>query len=122
MDSTDLTSDQEIGYLKEKIEAGADFVLTQLFYDVEGFLAWEKQCRALGITCPIIPGIMPIQSHNGFRRITNLAKIRVPAAVAAALEPIQVRQDISLSDECEQGACEESNVNMLLSIPSLLER
>ncbi|KAK5816582.1 methylenetetrahydrofolate reductase-domain-containing protein [Linnemannia elongata] len=89
MDSTDLTSDQEIGYLKEKIEAGADFVLTQLFYDVEGFLAWEKQCRALGITCPIIPGIMPIQSHNGFRRITNLAKIRVPAAVAAALEPIQ---------------------------------
>ncbi|KAF9096582.1 hypothetical protein BGX29_004351 [Mortierella sp. GBA35] len=89
MDSTDLTSDQEIGYLKEKIDAGADFVLTQLFYDVDGFLAWEKQCRALGITCPIIPGIMPIQSYNGFRRITNLAKIRVPSTVAAALEPIQ---------------------------------
>ncbi|KAK3838170.1 MAG: methylenetetrahydrofolate reductase-domain-containing protein [Linnemannia gamsii] len=89
MDSTDLSSDQEIGYLKEKIEAGADFVLTQLFYDIEGFLAWEKQCRTLGITCPIIPGIMPIQSFNGFRRITNLAKIRVPATIAAALEPIQ---------------------------------
>ncbi|KAF8939507.1 hypothetical protein BGZ47_008146 [Haplosporangium gracile] len=89
MDSTDLTRDQEISYLKEKIEAGADFVLTQLFYDVDGFLTWEKQCRTLGITCPIIPGIMPIQSYNGFRRITNLAKIRVPAVVAAALEPIQ---------------------------------
>ncbi|KAG0297739.1 hypothetical protein BGZ96_005161 [Linnemannia gamsii] len=89
MDSTEITGDQEIGYLKEKIEAGADFVLTQLFYDVDGFLVWEKQCRALGITCPIIPGIMPIQSCNGFRRITNLAKIRVPADVAAALEPIQ---------------------------------
>ncbi|KAF9129173.1 hypothetical protein BGW39_004403 [Mortierella sp. 14UC] len=89
MDSTDVSSAQEIGYLKEKIDAGANFVLTQLFYDVDGFLAWERQCRALGITCPIIPGIMPIQSYNGFRRITNLAKIRVPATVAAALEPIQ---------------------------------
>lgn len=90
MDSTDLTSTDEIQFLKEKIEAGADFVLTQLFYDVDGFLAWEKQCRAQGIVCPIIPGIMPIQSYNGFRRITSLAKIRVPDEVTAALDPIKV--------------------------------
>ncbi|KAF9966519.1 hypothetical protein BGZ70_002067 [Mortierella alpina] len=89
MDSTDLSSEDEIRFLQEKIEAGADFVLTQLFYDVDGFLAWEKQCRAQGIVCPIIPGIMPIQSYNGFRRITNLAKIRVPASVQEALEPIK---------------------------------
>ncbi|CAO3571954.1 unnamed protein product [Mortierella alpina] len=89
MDSTDLSSEDEIRFLREKIEAGADFVLTQLFYDVDGFLAWEKQCRAQGIVCPIIPGIMPIQSYNGFRRITNLAKIRVPASVQEALEPIK---------------------------------
>ncbi|KAF9939808.1 hypothetical protein BGZ67_008916 [Mortierella alpina] len=89
MDSTDLSSEDEIRFLKEKIEAGADFVLTQLFYDVNGFLAWEKQCRAQGIECPIIPGIMPIQSYNGFRRITNLAKILVPASVQEALEPIK---------------------------------
>lgn len=90
MDSTEADS-VEIKYLKEKIDAGADFVLTQLFYDVDGFLAWEKQCRAMGIVCPIIPGIMPIQSFNGFRRITNLAKIRVPATVAQSLEPIKVK-------------------------------
>ncbi|KAF9959453.1 hypothetical protein BGZ72_009615 [Mortierella alpina] len=89
MDSTDLSSEDEIRFLKEKIEAGADFVLTQLFYDVDGFLSWEKQCRAQGIVCPIIPGIMPIQSFNGFRRITNLAKIRVPASVQEALDPIK---------------------------------
>ncbi len=93
MDSTDLSSEDEIRFLKEKIEAGADFVLTQLFYDVDGFLTWEKQCRAQGIVCPIIPGIMPIQSFNGFRRITNLAKIFVPASVQEALEPIKVRED-----------------------------
>jgi len=90
MDNTDVTSTDEIQFLKEKIEAGADFVLTQLFYDVNGFLAWEKQCRAQGIICPIIPGIMPIQSYNGFRRITSLAKIRVPAEVTASLDPIKV--------------------------------
>ncbi|KAF9280141.1 hypothetical protein BGZ68_007465 [Mortierella alpina] len=89
MDSTDLSSEDEIRFLKEKVEAGADFVLTQLFYDVDGFLAWERQCRAQGIVCPIIPGIMPIQSYNGFRRITNLAKVLVPASVQEALEPIK---------------------------------
>ncbi|KAF9417879.1 hypothetical protein BGZ94_009847 [Podila epigama] len=89
MDSTETDSAVEIQYLMEKIDAGADFVLTQLFYDVDNFLAWEKQCRSFGIVCPIIPGIMPIQSFNGFRRITNLAKIRVPASVAASLEPIK---------------------------------
>jgi len=94
MDSTDLSSTDEIRFLKAKIEAGADFVLTQLFYDVDGFLTWEKQCRDQGIVCPIIPGIMPIQSFNGFRRITSLAKIRVPAEVAAALDPIKVRKQM----------------------------
>ncbi|KAF9327864.1 hypothetical protein BG006_008895 [Podila minutissima] len=88
MDSTDADS-VEIKYLKEKIDAGADFVITQLFYDVDGFLAWEKQCRSMGIVCPIIPGIMPIQSFNGFRRITNLAKIRVPATLTESLKPIK---------------------------------
>ncbi|KAI1314350.1 hypothetical protein EDD11_002251 [Mortierella claussenii] len=89
MDNTTLSSNEEIGYLKRKVEAGADFVLTQLFYDVEGFVVWEQQCRSLGIKCPIIPGIMPIQSYNGFRRITSLAKIRIPTQVAEALEPIK---------------------------------
>lgn len=92
MDSTNADS-VEIKYLKEKIDAGADFVITQLFYDVDGFLAWEKQCRSMGIVCPIIPGIMPIQSFNGFRRITNLAKIRVPATLTESLEPIKVQKN-----------------------------
>lgn len=94
MDSTETDSSVEIQYLKEKIDAGADFVLTQLFYDVDGFLAWEKQCRSQGIVCPIIPGIMPIQSFNGFRRITKLAKIRVPTTVAESLEPIKVQKKL----------------------------
>lgn len=44
-----------------QVDAGADFVITQFFYDTEAFLSYVARCRAVGISCPIIPGIMPIQ-------------------------------------------------------------
>lgn len=44
-----------------QVDAGADFVITQFFYDTEAFLRYVKRCREVGITCPIIPGIMAIQ-------------------------------------------------------------
>lgn len=44
-----------------QVDAGADFVITQFFYDTKEFLSYVKRCRAVGITCPIIPGIMAIQ-------------------------------------------------------------
>lgn len=62
--------DLDIQYLKEKVDAGADLVITQLFYDVSLFLSFVEKCRAKGITCPIIPGIMPIQNYRGFKRMT----------------------------------------------------
>lgn len=44
-----------------QVGAGADFVVTQFFYDTEAYLGYVKRCRAVGIDCPIIPGIMAIQ-------------------------------------------------------------
>lgn len=49
------------GGINRQVDAGADFVITQFFYDTEAFLSYVKRCRAVGITCPIIPGIMAIQ-------------------------------------------------------------
>lgn len=49
------------GGMNRQVDAGADFVITQFFYDTEAFLSYVKRCRAVGITCPIIPGIMAIQ-------------------------------------------------------------
>ncbi|KAL1918329.1 uncharacterized protein VTP21DRAFT_2989 [Calcarisporiella thermophila] len=80
---------QDLKYLKEKVDAGADFILTQLFYDVEAYGAWEKRCREIGITVPIIPVIMPIQNYSSFRRISNLCKIRIPEQVLSLFEPIK---------------------------------
>ncbi|RIB18051.1 methylenetetrahydrofolate reductase-domain-containing protein [Gigaspora rosea] len=80
---------QDLRYLKEKVDAGADFIITQLFYDVDSFVEWEKECRKIGITVPIIPGIMPIQGYNSFRRVTNLCKINIPTDILNALEQIK---------------------------------
>ncbi|CAG8786655.1 1179_t:CDS:2, partial [Gigaspora margarita] len=81
--------DDDLRRLKDKVDAGADFIVTQVFYDVDLFLDWVKKCRAIGITCPIIPGLLPIQNYNGFNRIVSLSKTIVPKFVCDALEPIK---------------------------------
>ncbi|CAO1625252.1 unnamed protein product [Sympodiomycopsis kandeliae] len=79
----------DLQYLKQKQEAGAKFIITQLFYDVDKFIHWYHLCRQQGITIPIIPGIMPIQNYSSFRRMTNLCKASVPSHILQALEPIR---------------------------------
>ncbi|KAJ1675507.1 methylenetetrahydrofolate reductase (NAD(P)H) met13 [Spiromyces aspiralis] len=81
--------EKDILYLKEKVDAGADLVITQLFYDVDLYLDWVARCRKAGISVPILPGIMPIQNYNGFKRMTELCKIRVPQEVWDSLEDIK---------------------------------
>ena len=81
--------DEDVRYLKEKFDAGADFVITQLFYDTTIFLQWVQKCRAAGITCPIVPGIMPIQNYTGFKRMVGFCKTSVPDHISEALEPIK---------------------------------
>ncbi len=79
----------ELKWLKEKIDAGVDFIFTQMFYDVDLFIDWVKAVRAAGITIPIVPGIAPIQTWNGFRRATSLAKIMIPKSYYEVLEPVK---------------------------------
>ncbi|KAF4576332.1 hypothetical protein EYR36_001068 [Pleurotus pulmonarius] len=83
-----LTEEEEIANLKDKVDAGADFIITQLFYDVEGFLRWLQKIRDAGITVPVIPGIMPIQTYASFQRLIKLCGSRVPPSIMAELQPI----------------------------------
>ncbi|KAK4694945.1 methylenetetrahydrofolate reductase (NADH), partial [Phenoliferia sp. Uapishka_3] len=87
----------DIEFLFQKQEAGADFVVTQLFYDVDLFMEWYRACRARGITIPILPGIMPIQNYQSFRRMTNLCKSRIPPHIVEELELIQ-HDDAAVKD------------------------
>jgi methylenetetrahydrofolate reductase (NADPH) len=86
-DNSDV--DQLIDHLKEKVDAGSSFVITQMFYDVDNFIEWVKKCRAKGITVPIIPGIMPISTYAAFIRRANWTKARIPPDWLEALEPVK---------------------------------
>lgn len=85
--------EQDIIYLKAKIDCGADFIITQLFYDVDLYLEWVKKIRAIGITVPVVPGIMPIQNYNGFIRMTSFCKTAVPQEISDALERVKDDDD-----------------------------
>lgn len=81
--------DEDIRFLKMKIDAGADFIITQMFFDCDKFLDFVKKCRLAGINVPIIPGIMPIHTYAGFNRMTTLSKTFVPPEITSSLDPIK---------------------------------
>ena len=93
---------QEIHFLKAKVDAGADFVITQLFYDVDVYMNWYNACRKQGINVPIIPGIMPIQSYNSFRRMVKLCDSSIPDHIIQDLEPIKVISPVPASINTDQ--------------------
>ncbi len=64
---------QELEYLKRKVDAGADYICTQLFFDNRDFYDFRDRCRQAGITVPILAGIMPITSRKGMLRMADLA-------------------------------------------------
>lgn len=76
-----------IEILKEKIDCGATFVITQMCYDADLFLDWVAACRAAGITVPIIPGIMPISGWASFWRRAKWCQVRIPPQFKDQLEP-----------------------------------
>lgn len=76
-------------HLKQKIDAGADFVITQLFFDNADFFAFrEHMTKRHGVRIPLVPGIIPIQSGAQIKRFTALCGARIPASLAAKLEEL----------------------------------
>jgi methylenetetrahydrofolate reductase (NADPH) len=73
--------DLDLRYLKEKVDAGASFITTQLFYDNTNFLSFVERCQEAGINVPIIPGLMPIRSARQARRFCQ----HIPAELETAL-------------------------------------
>lgn len=79
---------QEIMYLKSKVDAGADFIFTQMFYDTDILFDWVRRVREAGITVPIVPGIMPIQNWDKFQTWVKRERIVVPPHFYEALNPV----------------------------------
>ena len=89
--------DNDLPYLEDKVAAGADFIMTQLTYDVVAYQAYEtrlrhhvtKDGRKLFANIPIIPGLMPIQSYQIIKRITKLSHARIPDAIFQRIEQVK---------------------------------
>lgn len=78
---------KEMAHLREKVEAGADYICTQLFFDNRDFLDFRDRCDIAGIRVPVLPGIMAIGNRKSFERIPGLALgARYPAPLLRSIE------------------------------------
>ena len=76
----------EVELLKHKIEAGADYIVTQLFFDNRDYFDYVERLRLAGITVPVVPGVMPVTSAGGMQRMAQLAAgSRFPAPLLRAI-------------------------------------
>ncbi|MCL4125788.1 UNVERIFIED_CONTAM: hypothetical protein GTU68_058726, partial [Idotea baltica] len=81
--------EDDILRLKEKVDAGADFIITQLFFKAETLIKFVSDCRAAGIQVPILPGVMPIQNYDSLRNIVKLSKLDVPDEIMEKVAPLK---------------------------------
>lgn len=94
-DGAEQDPKRDLPYLEEKVAAGALFVVTQMFFDADKYVAFEKMVRASPVLKDVvlIPGLMPITTYKVFTRATKLSHALVPAAVAEQLSLAAVDDD-----------------------------
>jgi len=80
------SAESDIRFLKAKQDAGASFLITQLFFDNEYYFEFVARAREAGVTVPIIPGIMPVSNLRNIKRITELCKSEIPEPYERELE------------------------------------
>ncbi len=84
----------DLKYLKEKVDAGADFIVTQMFFDNRKYFRFVKTCRDIGITVPIIPGIKPISTMKQMLTLPQTFHIDLPDALVAELVKCKTNDDV----------------------------
>ncbi|MHC5111928.1 MAG: methylenetetrahydrofolate reductase [NAD(P)H] [Planctomycetota bacterium] len=82
-------ADADLDHLKRKVDAGADFLITQLFFDNKAFLIFRDRAVAAGITVPIIAGIMPILSVKQVKRFTDMCGAVIPKDLLGRIEAVE---------------------------------
>jgi methylenetetrahydrofolate reductase (NADPH) len=78
--------EDDLRYLKAKVDAGVQFLITQMFFDNRYYFDFVERARAAGIDVPIVPGVMPILSLDGIKRMTELSAAHLPEGLREQLE------------------------------------
>jgi methylenetetrahydrofolate reductase (NADPH) len=103
-----VSRESDLKYLKAKVDAGADVVITQLFYDNDDYYRYVEDVRAVGVEVPVVPGLMLIQSSAQCRRIATMCGSKIPAGLEARLAKVEDNSDAALqlgidytTEQCE---------------------
>jgi methylenetetrahydrofolate reductase (NADPH) len=92
MEAPNMESD--IHFLKKKIEAGADYVVTQMFFDNSKFFAFVDSCRKAGIEVPIIPGLKPLATQKQLNLIPHRFHVDLPEALIKEVLKVKTKEVI----------------------------
>ncbi|WP_223633921.1 methylenetetrahydrofolate reductase [NAD(P)H] [Corallococcus sp. EGB] len=85
--------EDDLKHLKAKVDAGMDFVVTQLFFDNAFYFDFVERARRVGINVPIVPGIMPITNYEQVQRFTRMCGATVPMRLALQMERVKDQPD-----------------------------
>jgi methylenetetrahydrofolate reductase (NADPH) len=103
-----VSRESDLQFLKEKVDAGAAAVITQLFFDNDDYYRFVDDLRKLGVTVPIVPGVLPILSASQIRRFTELCCAKIPAKLERELAKVESDDDAAVqmgidyaSHQCE---------------------
>jgi methylenetetrahydrofolate reductase (NADPH) len=91
-----LSRESDLRFLKEKVDAGAAAIITQLFFDNDDFFRFADDLTKLGVSVPIVPGILPILSAAQVRRFTALCGSKIPAALERELTKVDDDDDAAI--------------------------
>jgi methylenetetrahydrofolate reductase (NADPH) len=81
--------ESDLQYTKEKVDAGADVIITQLFFDNDSFFRYSEDLKELGVTVPIVPGVLPIQSVPQVRRFAKMCGATIPPRLEELLAGVE---------------------------------
>ena len=109
--------DTDILYLKQKIENGADYIITQMFFDNKKFFDFVAKCRAAGITVPIIPGLKPISTKKQLNQIPHRFSVDLPDELI--LEVVKAKDNDAIRQIGIEWCVEQSKELIAAGIPVL---
>jgi methylenetetrahydrofolate reductase (NADPH) len=86
--------DADLFHLKQKVDAGADYIVTQMFFDNQVYFDFVKRCRDFGITVPIIPGLKPVAVKDHQNMLPKMFGITVPTELSKAMSRCNSNRDV----------------------------